>query len=65
MPPEWQHKMTALLDEMDATLDWRSEYPEGVDLFVRPRDRKGRFWSDRLRDYRHPIPIRHKNMGVA
>ena len=60
MPEEWQHKMTALLDEMNATLDWASFYPEGVVLTVQPRDKKGHYWRDPLRDYRRPLPIPRK-----
>jgi hypothetical protein len=57
MPPEWQHKMTALLNEMCNTLDWEAMYPKDFHLHVVLRDKKGRYYRDPLREYRHPRPI--------
>ncbi len=49
MPVEWQYKMTALLEEMDATFDWR---PTEGRYWVRLRDSCGRFSPAPLNDYR-------------
>ena len=50
MPIKWQKKMKELLEQMDATFDWR---PEDGCYWVRLRDHKGRFLKAPLCDYRH------------
>jgi len=50
MPVEWQEKMSALLQDMDDTFDWRPK--EGC-YWVRLRDDRGRFQDAPLGDYRH------------
>jgi len=49
MPLEWQHKMAALLFEMDKTFDWR---PKEGRYWVRLKDSNGRFTAAPLSDYR-------------
>lgn len=49
MPLEWQHKMAALLTEMDESFDWR---PKGGRYWVKLKDSRGRFCSAPLADYR-------------
>lgn len=49
MPLEWQEKMVALLDEMDATFGWR---PKEGRYWVKLRDDNGRFSPAPLEDYR-------------
>lgn len=49
MPPEWQRRMVALLQELDATFDWR---PKSGRYWVRLRDEHGRFSDAPLGDYR-------------
>lgn len=51
MPPEWQEKMVALLEELDDTFDWR---PEHGRYWCRLRDNKGRMVDDPLMEYRRP-----------
>jgi len=50
MPLEWQEKMVALLEEMDATFDWR---PQEGRYWVKLKDDKGRYCDAPLSDYRH------------
>ena len=50
MPPKWQQKMVALLQEMDERFDWR---PQGGRYWVRLKDDKGKFSHAPLDDYRH------------
>lgn len=50
MPESWQQQMAALLDEMDATFDWR---PHEGRYWVTLNDARGRFVRDPLRQYRH------------
>jgi hypothetical protein len=50
MSYEWQEKMKALLEEMDATFDWR---PEEGRYWVKLKDDKGRYCDAPLNDYRH------------
>lgn len=49
MPTEWQRKMTALLQEMDETFDWR---PSDGRYWVKLKDDNGRFAEAPLGDYR-------------
>lgn len=49
MPGEWQHRMAALLKEMDSTFDWR---PKEGRYWVKLRDARGRFAHAPLDDYR-------------
>jgi hypothetical protein len=51
MPLEWQRRFTACLDELDETFDWR---PKKARYFCFLRNRRGRFLSDPLHDYRRP-----------
>lgn len=50
MPYEWQKKMVELLQEMDATFDWR---PKKGRYWVKLKDDRGRFAHAPLADYRH------------
>lgn len=50
MPQTWQAQMAALLDEMDATFDWR---PHEGRYWVTLKDGDGRFVHDPLRQYRY------------
>ena len=49
MPYDWQEKMAELLEEMDATFDWR---PKEGRYWVKLRDENGRFTEAPLGDYR-------------
>jgi hypothetical protein len=49
MPEEWQTQFVALLEELDETIDWR---PHDGCYWVELRDRRGRFATDPLRDYK-------------
>ncbi len=51
MPEGWQATMTALLDALDATFDWR---PPSGRYWVELRGGDGRVQHDALREYRHP-----------
>lgn len=51
MSEEWQHKMTALLNEVDETFNWR---PSEGRYWVQLKDDKGRYVKDPLMQYRHP-----------
>ncbi len=51
MPHEWQVTMAALLDELDATYEWR---PDEGRYWCTLRDANGRFVKDPLQQYRHP-----------
>ena len=48
MPEDWQHKMVALLEQMDDTIDWR---PKMGRYWVKLKDDKGRYVADPLMDY--------------
>jgi len=48
MPDKWQVKFTALLDELDETIDWR---PKEGRYWVTLKDSKGRYVADPLQDY--------------
>jgi hypothetical protein len=50
MPLAWQQKMCVLLEELDATFDWR---PKEGRYWVRLRDAEGHFSEADLDDYRH------------
>lgn len=58
MPEEWQNKMADLLKELDETLVWR---PQQGCYWVKLKDSKGKYASDPLADYRHPIEIPRQN----
>jgi hypothetical protein len=51
MPPKWQRRFVACLNELDDTFDWR---PEDGRYWVELRDGEGRFVADRLKEYRRP-----------
>jgi hypothetical protein len=51
MPLEWQHKFTALLNELDETIDWR---PASGRYWVKLKDGNGRYVKDRFMEYRRP-----------
>lgn len=51
MPCDWQERMAACLNELDATFDWR---PQEGSYWVRLKNRQGRYWSDPLMEYRRP-----------
>jgi hypothetical protein len=51
MPLEWQDRMVACLQELDATFDWR---PEEGRYWVELRTANERYARDPLREYRHP-----------
>ena len=50
MPPDWQKKMAALLEEMDNTFDWR---PKEGRYWVKLKGHNGRYLHAPLNDYRH------------
>jgi hypothetical protein len=50
MPDEWQGKLAALMEELDATIDWR---PRDGRYYVRLRDANGRFTEAPLWNYRY------------
>lgn len=53
MPLEWQKRMAVCLAELDETIDWR---PKEGRYWVRLKDDKGRYLTDPLQEYRHPLP---------
>lgn len=55
MPIEWQYRFTALVNELNAMLDWGDG-----DYTVQLRDADGRFVRDPLKDYRRPPRIARK-----
>lgn len=57
MPVEWQHRMVALLEEVEARFDTSHCPPR---FSVHARDERGRFVLDPFRDYRRgaPPPLR-------
>jgi len=61
MPDEWQNKFTALLDELDETIDWR---PQDGCYWVHLRNSNGKFIADPLKDYeRGRRFVEHKDKG--
>lgn len=59
MPDEWQEKFTALLNELDDSIDWQ---PKSGRYWVTLKDDGGRFAHDPLMDYqrgRRIIPLRN------
>jgi hypothetical protein len=48
MNQEWQEKFVALLNELDATIDWR---PSEGRYWVQLKDAKGKYVADPLQDY--------------
>ena len=50
MPMDWQHKMAALLEQLDGTFDWR---PKKGRYWVKLKDDKGRYCDAPLNDYRY------------
>lgn len=58
MPHEWQEKMVALLDDMRQIYD--DEKIEDS-YTVHLRDKKGRFKSDPLANYRHPPELPYRD----
>lgn len=50
MPYKWQQKMVTLLQEMDATFDWR---PKEGRYWVQLKNGQGQFCAAPLTDYRH------------
>jgi hypothetical protein len=62
MPKEWQVRMAVCLAELDETIDWR---PKEGRYWVRLKDDKGRYLSDPLREYRHPLPGQIKFFEVT
>jgi hypothetical protein len=51
MPVEWQQRMVACLEELDATFDWR---PKEGRYWVQLKNGQGKYWHDPLMQYRHP-----------
>ena len=51
MPEDWQQRFVDLINDLHDTL----EYDE-PDYHVQARDKHGRFITDELRHYRHPVP---------
>jgi hypothetical protein len=54
MPEEWQYRFTALVDQLNDTLDWGACHKHYTVLL---RGEKGVFIRDPLRNYRHPPAI--------
>jgi len=50
MPRRWQDQLAHLMEEMDATLDWR---PKESRYYCFLKDSKGRYARDPLAEYRH------------
>lgn len=48
MPPEWQARFVACLEELENTIDWR---PKEGRYWVQLKDGKGQYVHDPLMDY--------------
>lgn len=60
MPVEWQRRLVACLEELDASIDWR---PAEGRYWVKLKDGQGRFVRDQFQDYdrgRRRVPLRER-----